>query len=160
MRIHTAAVVAAIVALAAGWAEAATYRLGSLEVRQPWSRPAASGTNGVGYMVVANAAKSGDALVGVESPAAAKVEIHSSSMVGGVMSMARQDRVAIPAGGQTTFGPGAYHLMFIRLTKALQVGDRVPATLTFASGARLKVDLQVSVAGPAGGMQAMPGMSH
>ncbi len=159
MRLQTGLAALAIVALTAGTVSAATYRLGGLEVRQPWSRPAAAGTNGIGYMVVANTAKAADALVGVESPAAARVEIHSTAMAGGVMSMARQDRVAIPAGGQATFGPGAYHLMFIRLTKPLNVGDSLPATLTFASGVRIKVGLKVSVGQP-DPMADMPGMHH
>ena len=36
----------ALMPLSAG---AATYRLGTLEAGQPWSRPAVAGTNGVGY---------------------------------------------------------------------------------------------------------------
>ena len=65
--------------------------------------------------------------------------MHSSSMAGGVMTMQREDRVTVPAGGRTTFGPGAYHLMLIGLTRTLKAGDQAPATLSFASGARLKV---------------------
>ena len=115
-----------------------------MEVLQPWSRPAVAGTNGVGYMVLANHGRSADALVKVESPIAARVEMHSASMAGGVMSMKAETRVAVPAGGQATFGPGAYHLMPIGLKRTLKPGDRAPATLTFASGARLKVAFAVS----------------
>jgi len=115
-----------------------------IEVLQPWSRPAVAGTNGVGYMVLANHGRSADALVKVESPLAERVEMHSSAMTGGVMSMKAQTRVAVPAGGRATFGPGAYHLMLIGLKKTLKPGDRAPATLTFASGAKVKVAFAVS----------------
>jgi copper(I)-binding protein len=121
-----------------------------------WSRPAVAGTNGVGYLVVTNHGKA-DALVKVESPLAARVEMHSSSMAGGVMSMQKADRVPVPAGGQAAFAPGGYHLMLIGLTKTLKPGDKVPATLTFASGARLQTAFAV---GTGAGPPAMAPMKH
>ena len=124
----------------AGTAQAAQ----PLSVSGAWSRPAVAGTNGVGYLVVANTGKA-DALVEVESPLAAKVEMHSSSMAGGVMSMKKEDRVPVPAGGKAVFGPGGYHLMLIGLTRTLKVGDQVPATLTFASGAKVKASFAVGM---------------
>jgi len=128
-----------------------------VEVLQPWSRPAAAGTNGIGYMVLANHGRSADALVKVESPLAERVEMHASAMTGGVMSMKAETRVAVPAGGKATFGPGAYHLMLIGLKKTLKPGDQAPATLTFASGAKLKVAFAVSAGmGP----PAMAAMRH
>ncbi len=133
------------------------YCAGTMEVLLPWSRPAAAGTNGIGYMVLVNRGATADVLEKVESPMAARVEMHSSSMAGGVMSMKKEDRVPVPAGGRTTFGPGAYHLMLISLTKALAPGDQVPATLSFASGAKVKVVFTVSAGmGP----PAMAGMVH
>jgi hypothetical protein len=129
----------------------------AVEVVQPWSRPAAAGTNGIGYMLLVNKGPKAEVLEKIESPLAARVEMHSSSMAGGVMTMAREDRVSVPAGGQVTFGPGAYHLMFLGLTKALKAGDQAQATLSFASGARLKVAFTVSAGvGP----PSMAGMAH
>ena len=115
-----------------------------LAVAGAWSRPAVAGTNGVGYLVVTNTGKA-DVLVKVESPAAARVEMHSSSMAGGVMSMKKEDRVPVPAGGKAVFGPGGYHLMLIGLTKTTKAGDQVPATLTFASGAKVKASFAVGM---------------
>jgi len=93
-------VLAAFAALTlAAHAEAAPYRLGGLEVAQVWSRPAAAGTNGAGFMTLSNKGKAADTLKAVESPAAKRVEIHQTSMMGGVMSMKRLD-----AGVQV--GPG------------------------------------------------------
>ena len=133
------------------------FSAGTIQVQQPWSRPAVSGTNGVGYMVVANHGAVADVLEKVESPIAGRVEMHSSSMAGGVMSMKKEDKVPVPAGGQITFGPGAYHLMFLGLTKTLKPGDQAPATLSFASGAKIKVAFPVSTGvGP----PAMAGMAH
>jgi copper(I)-binding protein len=127
-----------------------------LAVSGAWSRPAVAGTNGVGYLTVTNGGKA-DVLVKVESPVAARVEMHSSSMAGGVMSMQREDRVPVPAGGKAAFAPGGYHLMLIGLTKTLKAGDKVPATLTFASGAKLQTAFAV---GTGAGPPAMGPMHH
>ena len=115
-----------------------------LQVLQPWSRPAVAGTNAIGYMILANHGRAADVLEKVESPLAARVEMHSSAMAGGVMSMRQESSVSVPAGGQVTFGPGAYHLMIIGLTRTQKAGDFVPATLSFASGAKLKVRFAVT----------------
>jgi len=148
-------------ALLATSAQGATYRLGGLEVAQPWSRPAAAGTNGAGFMTVTNHGKTADTLKSVESPSAEKVEMHKTSMANGIMSMKRLDAgLALSPGESVSFAPGGYHLMLVRLTKALKTGDVVPATLTFASGARIKVELPVRASAEAGEMAPMDHMEH
>ncbi|HEX5378251.1 MAG TPA: copper chaperone PCu(A)C [Phenylobacterium sp.] len=147
-------IAAAIALVVTGAAHAAVYRLGGLEITQPWSRPAAAGGNGAGFMTVTNNGKAADTLKAVETPAARKVEMHKTSMAGGVMSMQRLDAGVLLAPGQSiSFAPGGYHLMLIGLAKATRSGDVIPATLVFASGARIKVEFPVG-AGPS----AMPGM--
>lgn len=150
-------ILAAAVIAFAGSAQAATYRLGGLEVAAPWSRPAAAGGNGAGFMVVTNRGKGADTLKSVEAPFARKAEIHRSSMDGGVMRMERQDAgVAIPAGKAVSFAPAGYHVMFLGLSKATKAGDKLPATLVFQSGAKLKVEFEVGAAAPA----AEPAADH
>jgi copper(I)-binding protein len=135
-------------------ATAAQAAPSGLQVTQPWSRPAAAGTTGAGFLTLVNAGKAPDALVGAASPLAARVEIHRSRMTGGVMQMSRQDRVPVPPGGQVPFAPGGYHLMLYGLKKPLNPGDKVPLTLAFASGARLSTELVVGTGlGP-------PAMAH
>ena len=145
-------------------AQAATYRLGGLEVGQPWSRPSAAGANGAGYMTLTNRGAASDTLVAVESPAARKVEMHRTTTDGGVMKMQRLDSVLLPPGKAITFAPAGYHVMLIGLAKAQKTGDALPATLVFKSGARLKVEFAVG-AGPTGaaaaaGAKAMEHMNH
>ena len=144
-------------------AGAATYRLGNLEAGQPWSRPAVAGTNGVGYVTLANRGKAPDTLVKIESPLAAKVEMHRTTMTGNVMSMQKQEKVSLPAGGQVVFGPSGYHLMLMGLTRTLKAGDEIPATLIFASGARVKIAFAVGEGlGPpkTTAADSMAGMKH
>lgn len=137
-------------ALIAAAPAAAARAPAPIEVRQAWSRPSA-GTDGVGYMLLVNHGRRPDALVKAESPLAARVEAHRSSLAGGVMRMAPEPRVALPPGGQVAFAPGGYHLMFVGLKRPLKAGDRLPATLTFANGQRLAVSFAVgSGSGPPG----------
>ena len=145
-RMLSAALAAAFLLPAAAAAGAAP----AIEVQQPWSRPAAAGGVGVGYLTLVNKGPA-DALVAVESPTARKVEMHASSMEGGVMRMSPEARVALPAGSRVTFAPGGRHLMLIGLKRPLKQGDRAPATLRFASGARLKVDFVVTPTPPSAG---------
>lgn len=156
------AALAAAVLLAAAAAPAVAATPALLQAVQPWSRPAAAGGNGAGYLTLVNRGKAADALVGAESPAAQKVEMHASSMAGGVMKMSQESRVALPAGGQVAFAPGGRHLMLIGLKKPLKMGDKVPATLRFASGEQLKVEFVVRAAAPAGAPQGheMHDMQH
>ena len=144
LRISLLAVTLALAASAASAAPA---------VSDAWSRPAAAGTVGAGFMVVSNPDRKGDALVAVESPGATRVEIHRSAMTNGVASMQKLQRLDLPAGAKVTFAPGGAHLMFIGLKSALKVGDSLPATLVFASGARVKATFKVTLA-PPGDMSA------
>lgn len=141
-----------------------------IQALRPWSRPAAAGSNGAGYVTLVNHGKA-DALVGVETDLARKVEMHATSMAGGMMKMSAEDRVPLPAGGEVSFAPGGRHLMLIGLKRALHPGDKIPAVLRFASGAELRVSFDVGSGGPpagagsghmdghmSGNMSGMPGM--
>ncbi len=121
------------------------------QVQAGWSRPAAQGTTGAGFMTVANPDKAADALVGATSPVAREVQVHLSSMKGGIASMQKAARVPVPAGGRVTFQPGGYHLMLMGLTRPLKSGDTVPVTLIFASGARVNASLVVGLGPPVAG---------
>ena len=107
-----------------------------------------AGMTGVGFMVVSNSGSTPDTLVGVSSPVARKVEVHRSSMAGGMAMMEPAPLVSLPAGGVVRFAPGGYHLMFLGLTRTLKLGDSVPATLTFASGAQVKARFSVALSPP------------
>lgn len=135
--------------LTAALALAATPVLAAPQVSGAWSRPAAAGTTGAGFMTLTNPGKTADALVAVESPLARKVEMHRSVMRAGVSSMQKLERVDLPPGARVTFAPGGNHLMLLGLTRALKTGETAPATLVFASGARVKVAFEVRIAAPA-----------
>lgn len=154
------AVAALAAALAPPAALAAQPPQRTLEVRDAWSRPAAAGATGAGFMTLVNHGPKAETLVKVESPVARRAEMHRSSVsASGVMSMQPLQQVIVPAGGSVVFAPGGTHLMLIGLSKPLKPGDQAPAVLSFASGARLSVAFPVRTQGAAE-PHAMEHMTH
>jgi copper(I)-binding protein len=127
---------------------AAAAQHAGLMVTNPWSRPATAGGTAAGFMTVTNHGKVADALVAVETPVAGRAELHRSSMAGGVMRMAPVDRLPLAPGAAVTLAPGGLHVMLIGLKAGLKAGDRAPATLVFASGARVKTAFVVGLSAP------------
>ena len=136
---------------------AGDYRVGGVEARRPWTRPTQAGMNGVGYLTLANVGSKPIKLVAVESSTAKAVTIHQSSMANGVMSMRPvAGGLSIAPGAKVEFSPGGYHLMLTGLGAPQVLGGKVPVTLVFDSGLRMKIDLSVEAGPPKTG--AMPGM--
>lgn len=143
-------------------AEARVYRAGAVEIVDPWTRPAAAGQTGVGYMVIKNAGKTPIVLTGAQTPLAPKVSLHQTSMTNGVMRMAPvAGGLTIAPGASAALAPAGHHLMMEGLAKPLALGQTAPLTLLFADGRKVAVDLSVQTgAAPAGGMGHMSGMKH
>lgn len=141
-------VLAALAALFLATVAHAAPPLAAPQVKAAWSRPAAQGTTAGGFMTLTNLGPKADALVAVESPLAKGAQIHQSMMHGSMAMMQPVAQVPVPAAGSVTFAPGGYHLMFLEVTRALKVGDTLPATLTFASGAKVKATFVVGLTPP------------
>ncbi|HEY1928486.1 MAG TPA: copper chaperone PCu(A)C [Caulobacteraceae bacterium] len=144
------AVAMTTVPLAAG---AHGYRVGDLALGQPWSRPTPRGApTAAGYLTVTNNGHAPDALLGASTSAAKSLDLHVSSMVGGVMRMrAAPEGLTIAPGQTVKLQPGGYHLMFMGPKKPFAVGDHVPATLRFKRAGEVKVEFYVREAAPEAG---------
>lgn len=134
-----------LIAIMATPAAATSFKVGDLSIADPSTRQTAPGqSNGGGFMTIANGGKGADRLIGGLSPAAAKVEIHTMSMDGGVMRMRPvKNGLAIPAGGKLELKPGGYHIMLIGLKSPLERGKLVPLTLKFEKAGATTVNLKV-----------------
>lgn len=133
----TLAVTAAIAAPAVAAAPA-------LKIEHPWSRPAAQGGVGAGYISITNTGKAADKLLSAATPVAQRVEIHQSmEMNGRAMMHPQPGGVAIPPGTTAVFAPGGYHLMFIGLKQPLVVGQSFPVTLKFDKAGAQTVTFKV-----------------
>ena len=125
------------------------YELGALTISHPWSRPTAAGMPmGVAYLAIANHGKSADALIAASSPAAARVEIHQTSLVDGVARMRPLTEVPIAAGASVKLEPGGIHLMLVDLKAPLTPGKAMPLTLEFRDAGRISVNLDVESRDP------------
>jgi copper(I)-binding protein len=117
-----------------------------------WMRSGLKDGNSAAYMTLTNFTDADVALVGASSDAAAAVEIHLSSMgADGTMKMEKQNSVAIPAGSALELKPGSYHIMFIGLTKDLNVGDEISLTLHFDGYEDVTLTVPVKDAADMGG---------
>jgi copper(I)-binding protein len=141
------ALILAAIALASPIAAVARGSQAPIRITHAWSRPTPPGANGAGYLTITNTGRTPDTLISVVSPAAARVTLHSTRMRGGVMSMRPLTSLAIPAAGTLALSPGGYHLMLEGLKRPLKIGDRVPATLTFARSGKVAIQFTVQ-AGP------------
>lgn len=121
---------------------------GELSASNAWVRlPAVAGQPGAAYFTVQGGATA-DTLLAVSSRAALKAELHES-MKGdhGMMAMTPLKDVAVPAGGKLEFAPGGRHVMLHSIGPAVKPGQKVPLTLSFASGKTLQVEAKVVGAG-------------
>ena len=107
---------------------AATESDRSVKVANAWVRAPAPGQKTVAAYVELTSAYDA-ALVAAGSPAASRVEMHSSRVEGGVMRMRALPRIELPAGQMVKLTPGGVHLMLFDLKQSLKVGDVVPLTL-------------------------------
>ena len=125
------------------------YKVGSLEITQPWARATApSAPAGGGFLKITNTGATADRLVSVSSPVAALTQIHEMKMDGNVMRMREVEKgLDIPAGGSVTLAPGGLHLMLMDLKGPLKQGTRVPVTLVFEKAGKIDVELSVEAMG-------------
>jgi hypothetical protein len=146
---HLPVVVLALCALFAGGAIQPASAAEPVAVRNAWVRAPAPGQSVAGaYMELTAGAKS--ALVSITSPVAARGELHSTTMEGGVMKMRPAERIELAPGKTVKLEPGGFHAMLIDLKRTLKPGEKVPLTLTVqradASRATFTVQAEVRAA--------------
>ncbi|WP_085582752.1 MULTISPECIES: copper chaperone PCu(A)C [unclassified Pseudomonas] len=152
-------IVLAALLLPACFAHAHDYKAGELEIAHPWSQELPPNAPTVAaYFVIHNAGKTDDRLLGVDSPIAPKAELHEHVMQGDLMKMQQVPNVAIPAGGNVTFAPMAYHVMLMNPSdrSLLSDGKRFPLTLHFEKAGDVTVEVAVQKEAP----QAMAAHAH
>lgn len=161
---------ATVVLIAAGTANAVDYKVGALEVDNPWSRAIPKGAAvAAGYMTIKNTGASPDRLVSASTPVAGKVEIHEMTMDNGVMKMRPvPGGLEIKPGATVELKPDSFHLMIMNVKAPIEKGKPFAAALTFEKAGTVNVEFSVEDIGatsPAAahdipGMPNMPGMKH
>jgi copper(I)-binding protein len=158
MRPTTFAVAALLMLALPGSAAAADYKVGALEVAQPWSRATPRGAKvASGYVTIRNTGNGADRLTGATFALSGRAEIHEMKMDGGVMKMRQVEGLEIKPGATLELKPGSLHLMFTGLTQPLAKGDRVKGTLVFEKAGSVDIEYAVEAIGAT---PAAHGASH
>lgn len=112
----------------------------SITVHNAWVRTAPPNAKVLAaYMSIKNVSDKPVVMLGGSSSRFDKIEMHKAEMIDGMMKMAPQERLIIPAGGSLLFEPGGYHFMLVAPRSALQPGEHVELELLFDNGQKLKV---------------------
>lgn len=107
---------------------AAVAAQAQVEARTAWARATVLGQTTAGaYMQITSSERA--TLVGVESPAAARAEVHEMRMDGKVMRMRALPRLELLPGKTVELKPGGYHIMLLELKRPLSKGEVVPIRL-------------------------------
>jgi copper(I)-binding protein/cytochrome oxidase Cu insertion factor (SCO1/SenC/PrrC family) len=114
-------------------------------IMNAWVREAhPAATVNAGYMTLVNVGPGEVTLVRVESEAFKDIEVHEMVTVEGLMEMHEVTDMVIPSRGQIQFEPGGRHLMLMGPKQHFTTGQKVDMTLTFKSGKKQTVSVQVA----------------
>ena len=155
----TACFIAGLIGLALSTAQARDYKLGSIDIADPWSRVTPKGASvAAGYMKITNKGTTADRLISGSSDIAPTFEVHEMSMDNGVAKMRPiKGGLEIKAGETVELKPGSFHIMFVGLKKPLAAGEHISATLVFEKAGAINVEYDVLAMGAAPAKD-MPGM--
>ncbi len=116
---------------------------GPLTVEDARARILLANRPGAAWLTIRNSGGA-DRLIGVESPAAERIELHTHRHEGGVMVMRPLEGMDVPAKGEVTLMPGGDHIMLFGLKPGLAVGVRFPLTLVFEKAGRVTVEVRIA----------------
>lgn len=153
---------AAALTLVGGVAAAETYKVGEIEIADPWARATPKGASvGGAYMAITNHGTEADRLAGASTPAADRAEVHQMLMDKGVMSMRPvQGGLEIKPGETVTLNPQSFHLMLFGLKRPLAQGEHVQVTLDFAKAGKVDLEYVVESIGAQGPSASAAGKDH
>lgn len=99
------------------------------------------------YVTLHNAGAQADRLLSASTPAAAKVELHSTMiMSGGVAMMHSLSALDVPLGGTVSMAPGGVHLMVTGVKQPLKAGEKLSLTLRFEKAGSMTIAVPIVAA--------------
>lgn len=127
-------------------ANAQQYKLGDIEILNPWARETPKGAKvSSGYFYIINHSNTPDRLVSISTDGVKTTEIHTMTVVNDIMKMEKMHNgIEIPGNGEVTLKPGGNHIMFMGFSKPFKLGDKVSAKLTFENAGTIDVDFSIN----------------
>jgi copper(I)-binding protein len=135
-------------ALAAWGAAAHEFKIGDLTIGHPYaSETPPTAKTGAGYLSITNAGTEPDRLLEVRADFP-RVQLHVTEIdADDVARMRRVEALEIPAGATVTLAPQGVHVMFMGLTRPLEEGEKIDATLVFERAGEVAVRFNVEPRG-------------
>ncbi len=149
----TAAMFVAAAVLISSGAGAHEFKVGTLDIGHPWSRPTPADANiAGGYLTITNKGKTADRLISGASPAAGQIEIHEVVDVDG-MAKTR------PVANGIEIKPGALRIVMLGLKEPLKLGQKIKGTLVFEKAGPVEVVYNVEE-NPGAAVSGVAGAQH
>ncbi len=129
-------------------------------MQDAWSRATMSTDTGGVYLTIVNHGAADDVL-GVATPIASTVQLHTMTMTGNVMQMRPVAHLPIQAGQTIQLDPNGIHIMLTGMAHPLHRGETFPITVRFRHAGAVTTTVRVAGPGamsPAASTPA-PGMS-
>jgi copper(I)-binding protein len=146
-----AAVLLPFATVNAGIADNGDPKTGGPRIDHAWARatPGAATTGAIYFRIQSPTT---DRLIGLQTPVAAKAELHTTLEQNGIMQMREvEGGLAVPAGQEVELKPGGLlHVMLTELNQKLKAGDSFPLTLTFEKAGNRDVTVKVERLGAMG----------
>jgi copper(I)-binding protein len=117
---------------------------GSIEIDDAWVAAAPKNAPAMAmFMEIENESSRDVHLVSAEGKGFARIELHRTMPMDGMMKMVPQDSIPVPAKGKTELRPGDYHIMLIGPERVPDIGEMVMLDLVFDNGERVHVHAHV-----------------
>ena len=119
-----------------------------IHIEDPYARPStAMSQSAAAFMRIVNHGDTDCRLIGVQSDAAQRVELHSHvEDDAGVMRMGEvPEGFVVPAKGEHALDRGGDHLMFMGLNQAFDHGDEILVTLRFEDADDMELVIPVDL---------------
>lgn len=134
--------------LAAATLATTAFAQDTISVGEAYARSSGkSAKAGAAFMMIQNTGEADDRLIGAESDAAARVELHTHQVDdSGVAKMVHvAEGFVIPAGETYMLKRGGDHVMFMGLTAPFEQGATVPVTLIFEKAGEVEIEVPVDL---------------
>lgn len=121
-----------------------------IEIQNPYAFATMPGaTTGAAFMLIKNTGDLDDKLIGAQSKVAEINEIHQNIIDpdDGKMMMRKIKDIPLPMKGEVSLKPKGYHIMFIKMKKALTIGNSIELTLLFEKAGEIKVSIPIVAPG-------------
>lgn len=134
-----------------GPASAHEFKVGSLTIDHPSSRPTPPNAKvGVGYLSIRNDGNEPDRLVGGTAAVAGRFEVHATTVENGVARMRHvEDGIVIEPGTTVDLASGGTHVMLLDLKQPIVKGTSFDGTLVFERAGTIPVQFSVEGFGAA-----------